>query len=94
MKRASRAVAVVAALYAWITARYIRHGWHPLLALAVTLSAVAAASTHFHVRPHLFTMIGMAATMHAVIEFENRRIGLNRTCPHWIKWLKRYGPQE
>lgn len=87
-------VAIVAALYAWLTVKYIRHGWHPLLALAVTLSALAVASTHFHVRPHLFTMIGMTASMHAVIEFENRRIGLKQLAwliPLYLVWTNTHG---
>jgi hypothetical protein len=35
----------------------IRGGVHPLLAAPLTLAAVAAASVHFLVRPHLFTLI-------------------------------------
>lgn len=86
--------AVVAALYAWLGAKFVRTGLHPIFAVGVTLLAVAAASTHFHVRPHLFTMVGMAATMYAVIQFENRRIGLRqlaRLVPLYLVWANTHG---
>jgi hypothetical protein len=86
--------AVVAALYAWLAARFIRTGLHPIFTCGVTLLAIAAAATHFHVRPHLFTMIGMAATMHAVIEFENRRVGWRRLLwliPLYLVWTNTHG---
>ncbi len=35
----------------------IRRGVHPLLSAALTLAAVTAASVHFLVRPHLFTLL-------------------------------------
>jgi hypothetical protein len=86
--------AIVVALYAWLAARFIRTGLHPVFAIGVTLLAVAAAATHFHVRPHLFTMIGMAATMHAALEFENRRIGwkgLLWLIPLYLVWTNTHG---
>jgi hypothetical protein len=87
-------VGIVAGLYSWLGAKFIRTGLHPIFAVGVTLLAIAAASTHFHVRPHLFTMVGMTATMHAVIEFENRRIGLRQLAwliPLYLVWTNTHG---
>lgn len=87
-------VGVVAALYAWLGAKLVRTGLHPIFAVGLTLLAVAAAGTHFHVRPHLFTMVGMAATMHAVVEFENRRVGWKQLLwlvPLYLVWTNTHG---
>lgn len=86
--------AIIAALYACLGAKFIRTGLHSVFAIGVTLLTVAAAATHFHVRPHLFTMVGMAAAMHAVIEFENRRIGwksLLWLIPLYLMWTNTHG---
>lgn len=88
------ATAMMAALYAWLAAKLIRTGLHPVFAVGVVLLAVAAAGTHFHVRPHLFTMIGMAATMHAAVLFENRRAGwkgLLWLIPLYLVWTNTHG---
>ena len=88
------AVGIVAGLYSWLGAKFIRTGLHPIFAVGLTLLALAAASTHFHVRPHLFTMVGMAVTMHLVIEFENGRIGwktLLWLIPLYLVWTNTHG---
>ena len=76
------AAAIVAALFAWFASELIRTGLHPIFAVGVTLLALAAASTHFHVRPHLFTMVGMAVTMRAILAFETGRAN-----PRALVWL-------
>ena len=85
------AAAVVAGLFAWLAASLIRTGLHPIFAIAVTLIAVAAASTHFHVRPHLFTMVGMAVTMRAILAFEAGGIGSIKWNPASRRFLGRAG---
>ena len=88
------ATAVVAALYAWLAAKLIRTGLHPVFAVGLVLLAISTAATHFHVRPHLFTMVGMAATMHAAVQFENRRItwtGLLGLVPLYLAWANAHG---
>lgn len=87
-------VGIVAALYAWLGAKLVRTGLHPIFAVGLTLLTVAAAATHFHVRPHLFTMVGMAATMHAGVEFENRRVGWKQLLwlvPLYLVWTNTHG---
>ena len=70
------ATAIVAALFSWLAAKFIRTGLHPIFAVGVTLLAIAAASSHFHVRPHLLTMVAMAITMRAILAYEAGAIGL------------------
>ncbi len=88
------ATAIVAGLFAWLAAKLIRTGLHPIFAVGVTLLAVAAASTHFHVRPHLFTMLGMAVTMQAILAFEHGRAGLRKLAwlvPFYLIWTNVHG---
>ena len=88
------ATAIVAGLFAWLASKLIRTGLHPIFAIGLTLLAVAAASTHFHVRPHLFTMIGMAVTMQAILNFEQGRTTLRRLAwlvPFYWVWTNTHG---
>src|SRR5262245_50644004 len=56
------AVTLLAAVFGWLAARLLRTGVRPLIASLVVALAVAAAALHFHVRPHLFTIAGLAVT--------------------------------
>ncbi|MCS6864325.1 MAG: hypothetical protein RMJ56_03225 [Gemmataceae bacterium] len=62
------AVTLLAALWAWLTARLLRTGLHPVLVAAVMALALASAGSHFHVRPHLFTLAAMAIVAVVVAE--------------------------
>jgi hypothetical protein len=87
-------VGILAALYSWLGSKFIRTGLHPIFVIVLILLALAAASTHFHVRPHLFTMVGMAVTMHTLIEFENGRIDWKRIVwliPLYLVWSNIHG---
>ena len=70
------ATALVAGLYAWLATQLLRTGLHPIFAMGATFFTLFAASTHFHVRPHLFTMIGMVVTFWMLSEYDARRIKL------------------
>lgn len=70
--------AVAAGLLAWLGTRFIRTGLHPVFALGVTLLAAAVMAHHFHARPLLFTMVGMAAVMLAVCKFEAGEVKLKQ----------------
>ena len=50
------AVTIIAAVFAWLAARLLRTGLNPVLAGGVIALSLAAAGSHFHVRPHLFTL--------------------------------------
>ncbi len=85
---------VLAALFAWLTVRFLRTGLHPFAALAIVGLALAAGSSHFHVRPHLATIVGMAVTMAAVTDVEAGRLGLRRLwwlVPVYLVWCNTHG---
>src|SRR5436305_14367111 len=56
------AVTIIAAVFAWLTVRMLRTGLNPVLGCALVALALAASSSHFHVRPHLLTVAGLAVT--------------------------------
>ena len=53
-------VTLLAGLFTWLGSRLLRCGLHPVLVFVLVGITVAASSGHFHVRPHLSTMLGMA----------------------------------
>ena len=56
-------VTLISAIFAWLAVRLLRTGLNPLAVGTVVFFAIAASSSHFHVRPHLFTIAGMALAM-------------------------------
>ncbi|QJX00752.1 hypothetical protein [Frigoriglobus tundricola] len=57
------AVTILATVFAWLTARLLGTGLHPILVGAVIALALAAAGSHFHVRPHLVTLAFMVIVL-------------------------------
>jgi hypothetical protein len=85
---------VLAALFAWLTVRLIRTGLHPVAAVAVVGLALAAGASHFHIRPHLVTIIGVAVTVAAVTDVEAGRAGLRQLwwlVPVYLIWSNVHG---
>ncbi len=85
---------LLAALFAWLAVRLARTGVHPVAALAVVGLALAASSSHFHIRPHLATIVGMAVTAAAVTDVEAGRMGLRRLwwlVPVYLVWSNVHG---
>jgi hypothetical protein len=72
----------LAAVYAGLGVRLFRSGFHPSVAAVLVAAAVAASSGHFHVRPHLATIVGMAVVFVYLTDVENGRIPLTR-----LAWL-------
>ena len=56
------AVSLLAALFAWLTVRLLRTGLHPAVVGSIVALGLAAAGSHFHVRPHLVTLASLAVT--------------------------------
>jgi hypothetical protein len=73
---------LLAAVFAGLGVRLIRSGLHPSVAAVLVAAGVAASSGHFHVRPHLATIAGMAIVLTYLTDFENGRIALAR-----LTWL-------
>ena len=88
------AVTIIAAVFAWLFARLLRTGLHPVAVAAVAFFAIAASSAHFHVRPHLFTIAGMAITMVALVDVESGRLPWQRLLglvPFYAIWVNVHG---
>src|SRR5438876_1220813 len=66
-------VALLACLYTWLAHRLIRAGLHWSLAVSFTALALAAGSNHFHVRPHLATLVFFGMTCAFLYDFEAGR---------------------
>lgn len=72
------AVSLVAATFAWLVARFLRSGLHPILVLSTAALALAAAASHLHVRPHLFTLAASALVFVLLAETDVARPKLKR----------------
>ncbi|MBX9584193.1 MAG: hypothetical protein K2X87_28165, partial [Gemmataceae bacterium] len=76
------AAAVVAGVFGWLSGRLAATGLHPVAVAAVVGLGLAAAAAHFHIRPHLATLAGMAITMAVLVDIDAGRAGLSR-----LGWL-------
>ena len=88
------AITLVAAVFAWLGVRLFNTGLNPIAVGAVVFFAVAASSAHFHVRPHLFTIAGMAITMAVLVDVESGRFPLRRLwwlVPFFAVWVNVHG---
>jgi hypothetical protein len=66
-------VTILAGLYTWLAGRLLRSGLHWSLAAVVVGLTVAASSSHFHIRPHLATIVFMGCTFGYLCDFEAGR---------------------
>lgn len=88
------AATLLAGLFTWLGVRLMRCGLHPALTALLVGLAMAASAGHFHIRPHLATMIGFAMTMAFLCDFEARRISLGRLAwliPVYLVWSNLHG---
>jgi hypothetical protein len=76
------AVTILAGTFAWLTVRVLRTGLHPIASGSVVALGLAAAASHFHVRPHLFTILCMAVTAGLLADVETGRVRFRR-----LTWL-------
>ena len=85
---------LLACLYTWLGVRLMRSGLHPSLSILLIALAVATSSGHFHVRPHLGTIVCFAIVMATLCDFEARRIGIGalaRLIPLFLVWSNIHG---
>ena len=88
------AVTLLASVFAWLAARLLRTGLHPILAGAVIALALAAAGSHFHVRPHLFTLAAMTVVLARLAATDSPRPRLVRLfwlVPLCVVWTNIHG---
>ncbi len=88
------ACTILAATFAALFARLYATGLNPVLAGVVLLVGLAAAASHFHVRPHLFTIAGMAMTTMLLTDIDACRAPLRRLLwlvPGFVVWTNVHG---
>lgn len=73
---------LLAAIFTGLGVRLLRCGLHPSLAAVLMAGAVAASAGHFHVRPHIATIAGVAVFFVFLTDVENGRIPIPR-----LAWL-------
>ncbi len=87
-------VTILAVLYTAVAARLTRAGLHWSLAALVTGLTIAAGSSHFHIRPHIGTIVFLGWTVMFLVDFEAGRIGLARLwwlVPMYLLWSSIHG---
>ncbi len=88
------AVALLSAVFAWLSVRLLRTGLHPIVVGSIVALGLAAGGSHFHVRPHLFTLTSLAITVALLADCElgRRRIGvLIALVPLFVVWTNVHG---
>lgn len=85
---------LLAAFYAWIGARLVRCGLHPILATAAVMVTIAASSHHFHARPHLGSILFLGLTFGLLCDVEAGRVRPVRLIwlvPLFVVWTNVHG---
>jgi hypothetical protein len=88
------AVTVLAAAFAFLAARLARTGLHPVAVAALVVLGLAGAGSHFHVRPHVFTIAALAATATLLTDCDTGRSRLRRLVwllPLFVLWTNIHG---
>jgi hypothetical protein len=88
------AATLLAALYTWVAHRLMRGGLHWLLAGFLTALVLGASGLHFHVRPHLATIVLLGVTFALLCDWEAGRIPRNRLLwllPLFLLWTNLHG---
>jgi hypothetical protein len=80
---------LLAGLYTWVAYRFMRTGLHWSLSILLVALVIVASAGHFHIRPHLGTIVFMGVSMGYLVDFEAGRIqyarllGLVPICLFW-----------
>lgn len=88
------ACTILAATFATVAARLLATGLNPVLGGVVVLLGLAAAASHFHVRPHLVTIAGMALTTMLLVDVDAGRAPVRRLMwlvPAFVVWTNVHG---
>jgi hypothetical protein len=86
--------AALALLLAWLFHRLLIAGVTALWAVFVVTLSFLASSHHFHIRPHVLSILFFAWMYARLIDFEAGRIGLGRLTwliPLWFGWVNCHG---
>lgn len=88
------AVTILAAAFAFLAARLLRTGLHPIAVAALLMAGLAGAGSHFHVRPHVVTIASLAVTAGLLADFDLGQIPLRRLIwllPLFVLWTNIHG---
>lgn len=87
-------VTLLAAVFAWLAVRLLNTGLNFAVVGGVVALALAGAGSHFHIRPHLVTIAGMAVTAALLTDADSKRIRLAHLfwlVPLFVVWLNVHG---
>jgi hypothetical protein len=85
---------ILAGLFTWVASRFLRAGLHWSLAVVLVILVFAASASHLHARPHIGTIVFLAMTVGFLLDFEARRIGVQRLwwlVPIYLVWTSIHG---
>jgi hypothetical protein len=88
------AVTILAGAFAFLAVRLLRTGLHPIAVAVLLMVGLAAAGSHFHVRPHVFTLAALAVTTALLTDCDMKRLPLRRLVwllPLFIVWTNIHG---
>jgi hypothetical protein len=88
------AVTILAALFSWLTVRLLRTGLHPVAIGMLVMLGLAAAGSHFHVRPHIVTLAALALTTALLTDCDSGKLPLRRLfwlVPLFVFWVNVHG---
>ena len=88
------AVTILAAAFAFLAVRLLRTGLHPIAVAALLMVGLAAAGSHFHVRPHVFTLAALAVTAALLTDCDLKKVPLRRLVwllPLFVIWTNIHG---
>jgi hypothetical protein len=88
------AATLLAGLYAWLARRMLAAGAAPVTAAVLIALLLGASAHHFHVRPHLATLVGLGLTLALLTDVEAGRAPLRRLAllpPVLALWANLHG---
>jgi len=72
---------MLAMLFAWLFNMFLNSGMNFLLSILLTLLILASSTHHFLLRPHLFSLVILAAVFHILLKYESE------TLPDKFLWV-------
>ncbi len=85
---------VLAVLFTWLACRGLRIGVHASVVAVILFLGIAACAHHFHLRPHLASVVGLAVTLALLAACERQAlslIGLSWLIPLFWLWTNWHG---
>jgi hypothetical protein len=87
-------VTLVAFLYAWLMNRLVNSGMHFSLALLIISLTFLASAHHYHIRPHIVTILFLASVFSRLCDYEAGRLRIGSLfwlVPLSILWTNIHG---